>query len=512
MLFSILIIFICVLIYVSFNYKNRLTLVFSLYMLSIGVLMFSVLLYSSKFMNYHASFEFDYYLYMLVNHMRCNVTDVARIYNIGAASLMIASVCVSTIINKNRWQVIALLLVPVALFLFINDPQVDYIAFLRILSNPNGESTLAMINSIKMFLSDIILMFYIIMPLCYLYVYYKRTRLKIKKIHAIISAICIVLIEMFVIFIITSGPIGNMNRDVDILKFPRSYSDWSYSVTSLLVMLFVFLAVFVLTCVFKPFGSYDSIRRSMVVKNSKMLSKNLKLLFHVYKNSFLAVNKLAKQADEYIEKDIKITHENLDFIQRKSDEAILSIGNIIDIINDDSSVDLKREKDSEGFDIKKCIDAAIAKVHLPENLELVIIYDENENNPIFGDVFHITEAFVNIIHNALEAMSANETPRLEIIIDGEDEWVSVEFADNGYGIKKKDMKYIFNPLYSTKHSLNNWGIGLSYVEKVVKAHMGYVFVESQEHQYTKFQLLFPRAEEKVGIIKKLQKFLDLRRA
>ena len=40
---AILLIFICVLVYLSFNYKNRLTLVFSLYMLGIGVLMFSVL-------------------------------------------------------------------------------------------------------------------------------------------------------------------------------------------------------------------------------------------------------------------------------------------------------------------------------------------------------------------------------------------------------------------------------------------------------------------------------------
>ena len=74
-------------------------------MLGIGVLMFSVLLYSAKFMNYHASFEFEYYLYSLVNHIKCNISDVSRIYNIGIASLMIASVCVSTIVNKTPLKI-----------------------------------------------------------------------------------------------------------------------------------------------------------------------------------------------------------------------------------------------------------------------------------------------------------------------------------------------------------------------------------------------------------------------
>lgn len=507
MLFSILIVFICVLVYVSFNYKNRLTLVFSLYMLGIGVLMFSVLLYSAKFMNYHASFEFEYYLYSLVNHIKCNISDVSRIYNIGIASLMIASVCVSTIVNKNKWQVITALLVPIVLFLIINDPKTGYFLFVRFLSLPDNEEKLAIVNKIIMISSDILLFFYMLIPLFYLYIYYRHTRLRIKKIHSAIAAVCVVLIESFVGFIIKTGPMGNMNHNIDILKFPQTYGDWSYSATSVIIMLFVFFTVFALTIIFKPFGSYDIIRRSTVTKNSRMLGKNLKLLFHVYKNSFLAVNKLAKQADEYIEKDIVITHENLEFIQQKSNEAIMSIGNIIDIINEDNDVDIRRNKDvSDGFNIKKCVDAALAKVHLPENLELVIICDETDRSRIFGDAFHITEAFVNIIHNALEAMESNESPLLEIIIYSEDEWVSVEFADNGYGIKKKDIKYIFNPLYSTKHSLNNWGIGLSYVEKVMKAHMGYVFVESQEKQYTKFQLLFPRVEEKTNKLLTARRF------
>ena len=139
-------------------------------------------------------------------------------------------------------------------------------------------------------------------------------------------------------------------------------------------------------------------------------------------------------AEKYIEKNITVTHENLEFIQKKSDEAMMSIGNIIDLINDENSVDLDREKlASGGFDIKKCVDAALARVHLPQSLELVIICDENEESRVFGDNFHITEAFVNIIQNALEAIEDEHkygsVLRAKGIVEGEDgNWIRFDYV------------------------------------------------------------------------------------
>jgi hypothetical protein len=63
---------------------------------------------------------------------------------------MIASVCVSTIVNKNKWQVITALLVPIVLFLIINDPKTGYFLFVRFLSLPDNEEKLAIVNKIIM--------------------------------------------------------------------------------------------------------------------------------------------------------------------------------------------------------------------------------------------------------------------------------------------------------------------------------------------------------------------------
>ena len=76
-------------------------------------------------------------------------------------------------------------------------------------------------------------------------------------------------------------------------------------------------------------------------------------------------------------------------------------------------------------------------------------------------------------------------------MDAEEDMVMVNIYDNGCGIKKEHFKEIFAPFFSTKKSSDCGGVGLNYVERVVKNHKGEIYVKSKENEYTLFQIVLP---------------------
>ena len=110
------------------------------------------------------------------------------------------------------------------------------------------------------------------------------------------------------------------------------------------------------------------------------------------------------------------------------------------------------------------------------------------------DQFHLKEAFKNIIQNAVEAInqkSFNSEGIITIHIMREFEHVFICFEDNGIGMNSKTKKSMFKPFYSTKSFVQNWGIGLSYVEKIVKMHSGNISIKSAKNKGTSFYVLLP---------------------
>ena len=65
------------------------------------------------------------------------------------------------------------------------------------------------------------------------------------------------------------------------------------------------------------------------------------------------------------------------------------------------------------------------------------------------------------------------------IVDSSDSEVVVEVADTGKGIKKKDVRNVFRPGFTTKK--RGWGLGLSLAKRIVEEyHHGRIFVKSSE--------------------------------
>jgi signal transduction histidine kinase len=120
--------------------------------------------------------------------------------------------------------------------------------------------------------------------------------------------------------------------------------------------------------------------------------------------------------------------------------------------------------------------------------------------PVLADRAQLSQVFVNLLTNALDAMPAGGKLRIETRrgnIEREDgvsePAVAAEFADTGVGISPDDLKRVFEPFYSTKALGQGTGLGLAICQQVVKRHGGTISVASEAGKGSRFVVLLPRA-------------------
>jgi len=116
--------------------------------------------------------------------------------------------------------------------------------------------------------------------------------------------------------------------------------------------------------------------------------------------------------------------------------------------------------------------------------------------PIQGDRAQLTQLFLNLVKNALQAMDGQGcltiTTRIETDFHireagrgrGKLIWVDVE--DDGPGIKEEDLPHIFSPFFTTKN--NGTGLGLAICYRIIKEHGGLIRVESSAGKGASFKV------------------------
>ena len=83
----------------------------------------------------------------------------------------------------------------------------------------------------------------------------------------------------------------------------------------------------------------------------------------------------------------------------------------------------------------------------------------------------------NLCKNAVDAMEGSG--RIDLTLTDKDDRVVIEVHDNGKGIRKKDIKNVFTPGFTTKK--RGWGLGLSLAKRIVEEyHRGRIFVKDSE--------------------------------
>jgi len=124
----------------------------------------------------------------------------------------------------------------------------------------------------------------------------------------------------------------------------------------------------------------------------------------------------------------------------------------------------------------------------PQNLSLIL---QINSGLILGFADKLKQAFLNIMMNAIQAMSTVAQPILKINLEAYEEYVQLTIEDNGCGMSLETQKRIFEPFYTTKNK--GTGLGLAITHKVLDSHQVKMKIESELGQGTKFILIFNRA-------------------
>ncbi len=112
------------------------------------------------------------------------------------------------------------------------------------------------------------------------------------------------------------------------------------------------------------------------------------------------------------------------------------------------------------------------------------------------DPAQIQQVLVNLIKNAIHAMTKGGTLTLQTGEGADGVWVSI--ADTGGGIPQEQINRIFEPFFTTKEKGS--GLGLMIVQRIVRAHGGRIELESQVGRGTTFRIWLPLRERKPRLL------------
>jgi len=112
------------------------------------------------------------------------------------------------------------------------------------------------------------------------------------------------------------------------------------------------------------------------------------------------------------------------------------------------------------------------------------------------DAAQLQQVLVNLVKNAMQAMTKGGVLTLRTGESSEGVWVSV--ADTGGGIPEEQINRIFEPFYTTKKK--GTGLGLMIVQRIVRAHNGRIEVESHVGRGTTFRIWLPLHERQPRLL------------
>lgn len=114
---------------------------------------------------------------------------------------------------------------------------------------------------------------------------------------------------------------------------------------------------------------------------------------------------------------------------------------------------------------------------------------------INADKTHLTNALCNILDNAIKYNEGDLV--LNIKTSNSNHQLIVEISDNGMGIDKEFQKNVFDKYYRVPtgdvHNVKGFGLGLSYVKKIIELHKGKIELHSEKGKGSTFSISIPNA-------------------
>jgi two-component system phosphate regulon sensor histidine kinase PhoR len=113
-----------------------------------------------------------------------------------------------------------------------------------------------------------------------------------------------------------------------------------------------------------------------------------------------------------------------------------------------------------------------------------------------ADAFHLANAINNLLDNAKKY--SKEKPKIQLCAERSRGNIIIRIKDHGIGIDKEHLSLIFKKFYRVSngdtHNVKGYGLGLSYVKKVISGHCGSIEIKSEKNKGTLFTIALKALE------------------
>jgi signal transduction histidine kinase len=174
----------------------------------------------------------------------------------------------------------------------------------------------------------------------------------------------------------------------------------------------------------------------------------------------------------------------LEKIEKQAFRAAKIINNLLNFARSSTA-------EMEPIDLNRLLTDVLSLVeHQLDKNRVKVRREFSEDLPrIRGNENRIQQVFFNLILNARDAMPSGGW--LTLATRADDDTVIVEVRDTGVGIRREDVKRIYDPFFTTKGMGRGTGLGLSVSYGILQEHGGAIFVDSTHGKGTTFQVALP---------------------
>jgi signal transduction histidine kinase len=217
---------------------------------------------------------------------------------------------------------------------------------------------------------------------------------------------------------------------------------------------------------------------------------------HEIKNPLNAIGLVVQRLQqEFTWADPKMQQDYDRFTRIVRDE----IGRVNRIIEQFLFVARPYQAEREEQALGEILDYVLALMEEEFREKKIILERPGQGKPFFvrGDRFQLTQALINVINNAVEAMPGGGTLRIDFAEAANPAGIEIRVRDSGQGISPENRKHLFAHYFTTKEK--GVGLGLAITRKIIEGHGGAITLESEPGRGTNVILRLPRVPPPVNL-------------